>query len=82
MNFDGLKESVIGMLSDVRCEIDPSTSQNDMTTFKNKDDVLTLLLHLGYLSFDEKTSEVFIPNQEITREFIRSVKTGGWDGLD
>lgn len=81
MNFDGLKESVIGMLSDVRCEIDPSTSQNDMTTFKNKDDVLTLLLHLGYLSFDEKTSEVFIPNQEITREFIRSVKTGGWDGL-
>ena len=81
MNFDGLKESVIGMLSDVRCEIDPSTSQNDMTTFKSKDDVLTLLLHLGYLSFDEKTSEVFIPNQEIAREFMRSVKAGGWDGL-
>ena len=81
MNFDGLKESIIGMLSDVRCEIDPSTSQNDMTTFKSKDDVLTLLLHLGYLSFDEKTSEVFIPNQEIAREFMRSVKAGGWDGL-
>ena len=59
------KESIIGMLSNVRCEIDPSTSQNDMTTFKSKDDVLTLLLHLGYLSFDERTSEVFIPNQEI-----------------
>ncbi|MCI9361840.1 MAG: hypothetical protein HFG65_12985 [Hungatella sp.] len=68
-----------GMLSNVRCEIDPSTSQNDMTTFKSKDDVLTLLLHLGYLSFDERTSEVFIPNQEIAREFMRSVKAG--DGL-
>lgn len=81
MNFDGLKEAVIGMLSGVRCEIDPSTCQNDMTTFRSRDDVLTLLLHLGYLSFDERTSEVFIPNQEIAKEFMRSVKAGGWDGL-
>lgn len=65
----------------VRCGIDPSTCQNDMITFKCRDDVLTLLLHLGYLSFDEKTSEVFIPNQEIAREFMRSIKAGGWDGL-
>ena len=43
--------------------------------------MLTLLLHLGYLSFDEKRSEVFIPNQEIAWEFLRSVKAGGWDGL-
>ncbi len=81
MNFDGLKESVVGMLGNVHCKIDPSTCQNDMTTLKSKDDVLTLLLHLGYLSFDEKNSQVFIPNQEIAGEFIRSVKTGGWDGL-
>lgn len=81
LNFNGLKEAIIGMLSQVRCKIDPSTCQNDMTTFKNRDDVLTLLLHLGYLSFDEKRSEVFIPNQEIAREFMRSVKAGGWDGL-
>ena len=69
------------MLSDMRCKIDPSTCQNDMTTFGNKDDVLTLLLHLGYLSFDETTGEVFIPNQEIAREFLRSVRAGGWEGL-
>lgn len=81
MDLDGLKEAVIGMLSDVPCKIDPSTCQNDMTTFKSRDDVLTLLLHLGYLSFDGKTSEVSIPNQEIAREFMRSVRTGGWDGL-
>lgn len=81
LNFDGLKEAVIGMLGNVPCVIDPSTFQNDMMTFKSRDDVLTLLIHFGYLSFDEKRSEVFIPNQEIAREFMRSVKTGGWDIL-
>ena len=81
LDFDGLKEAVVEMLGNARCSIDPSTCQNDMTTFKTKDDVLTLLIHLGYLSFDEMSSEAFIPNQEIAQEFLRSVKTGGWDGV-
>ncbi len=81
LNFDGLKEAVIRMLGNARCKIDPSTAQNDMTSFKTMDDILTLLIHLGYLAFDETTEEAFIPNQEIMQEFIRSVKTGGWDGL-
>lgn len=41
-----------------------------MTAFSTKDDVLTRLLHLGYLTFDETTEEVFIPNQEIAQEFM------------
>lgn len=81
MNFDGLKESVTLMLGNGRCRIDPTTFQNDMTTFKTRDDVLTLLVHLGYLTYDEKNSEVFIPNQEIVQEFVRAVKVGGWDGV-
>lgn len=81
MKFDGLKEAIIQMLGNARCKIDPSTAQNDMTTFKTRDDILTLLIHLGYLAFDEATEEAFIPNQEIAQEFIRAVKTGGWDGL-
>ena len=80
-NFDGLKETVIELLNDIHCKTDPSTSQNDMTTFKTKDDVLTLLIHLGYLAFDEDKEEVFIPNQEISMEFMRAIKVGGWDGL-
>jgi len=78
LNFDGLREAVIGMLGNALCRVDPSTCQNDMTTFKTKDDVLTLLVHLGYLAFDEDTGEVFIPNQEISQEFLRAVKVGGW----
>lgn len=65
MNFDGLKEAVIEMLGNSRCKIDPTTFQNDMTTFASRDDVLTLLVHLGYLAYDEVAEEVFIPNQEI-----------------
>lgn len=80
-NFDGLREIIIELLSNLRCKVDPSTSQNDMTTLKTKDDVLTLLIHLGYLAFDEAKEEVFIPNQEIHMEFMRAIKVGGWDGL-
>ncbi len=81
MNFDGLKEAVVKMLGNAGCEIDPASFQNDMTTFRTRDDVLTLLVHLGYLTYDKKTGSVFIPNQEIALEFLRAVKTGGWDGL-
>lgn len=81
MNFDGLKEAVIEMIGNGKCKVDTSTAQNDMTTFRTKDDILTLLIHLGYLTYDRETSEVFIPNREIAQEFMRAVKTGGWDGL-
>lgn len=81
MNFDGLREAVIKMLGGGHCRIDPSTFQNDMTTFQIKDDVLTLLVHLGYLTYDKRNGTVLIPNQEITQEFMRAVKVGGWDGL-
>ena len=47
-----------------------------MTTFRSKDDALTLLVHLGYLAYDEGTSSVFIPNEEVRNEFIRAIKNG------
>lgn len=61
--------------------MDPSTFQNDMTTLRTRDDVLTLLVHLGYLTYNEETEEVFIPNQEIVQEFVRAVKTGRWGSV-
>ena len=80
-NFDGLREAVIEMLGNGRCKVDPSTSQNDMTTFATKDDVLALLIHLGYLAYDVRSGEAFIPNMEIEQEYLRAIKTGGWDGI-
>lgn len=78
MNFDGLKDAIVLMLGGERCQINPRTFQNDMTTFHGKDDVLTLLIHLGYLAFDETKSEVFIPNHEIEMEFINAIDGAGW----
>lgn len=51
-----------------------------MTTFCSRDDVLTLLIHLGYLAYDEEKEEVFIPNEEVRSEFTRAIRSSGWEG--
>ena len=81
MNFDGLKDAVVQMLSGQRCSINISSFQNDMTTLKTKDDVFTLLVHLGYLGYDEENKQVFIPNQEIMDEFEIAVTGEHWNKL-
>ena len=78
MNFDGLKDAVITMLAGGKCKIATRTFQNDMTTFTNKDDVLTLLVHLGYLAYNELSKEVSIPNYEIEEEVTNAIKFSGW----
>ena len=50
-----------------------------MSTFHNLDDVLTLLVHLGYLSYNFDTQEVKIPNYEISKEFVSVIKISKWD---
>ena len=74
MDYQGLKETVIQMLGNMKCQIDIGTFQNDMTNINNKDDVLTLLVHLGYLAYDSSEVKVYIPNEEVRREFIRALK--------
>jgi len=78
MNFDGLKDSIIKMLNGERLKINIRKFQNDMTTFSNKDDVLTLLVHLGYLGYFSETKEVFIPNEEIRDEYITAIEDIDW----
>lgn len=76
LNRDGLKDAIIDMLGGKRCKIDTGTFQNDMTSLESRDDVFTLLVHLGYLAYDIESKEVFIPNEEVREEFIRAVKHG------
>ena len=78
-DYDGLKDAVALLMDGGRLRIDTSTYQNDMTTFNGKDDVLALLIHLGYLGFDNEKSEVFIPNREILDEFKTSTKGSEWN---
>lgn len=78
MNFDGLKDAVISLLGGNNCRVDTGTFQNDLTNFTGKDDVLALLVHLGYLGYEEERKEVFIPNEEVRGEFLRAVRQSGW----
>ncbi len=81
LNYDGLKDAIVHMLAGEKVTINTERFQNDMTTFSNKDDVLTLLIHLGYLAFDREYSEVFIPNVEIQREFRNAIIGEQWKNV-
>lgn len=82
MNFDHLKDAIMEMLGGGSVRINPRRFQNDMTSFETKDDVLTLLVHLGYLAYNEETQQVFIPNMEVAEEFQVAVEgTKGWEHL-
>ena len=77
-NFDGLKEDVTVLMNGGRVKIDVTGYQNDMTTFHSKDDILTMLIHLGYLSYDRDNKEIFIPNKEVLDVFKTSTKSQDW----
>ena len=79
MNFDGLRDSIIKLLAGERQIVNTKTFSNDMTTFGSADDVLTLLVHLGYLGYDSTSREVFIPNQEIAMEYYNAITNTDWD---
>ena len=79
MNMDGLRDSVIRMISGEEVFVDTTSFQNDMTTFKSADDVLTLLIYLGYLTYDFETKKARIPNDEVALEYVKSIKDGGWE---
>lgn len=79
-NFDGLKDKVVRMIAGERVKVNTLTFQNDMTSFDVADDILTLLIHLGYLTFSAQTEEAWIPNTEVRQEFVNSITVAGWSG--
>ena len=81
MDFDGLRSAIIDMLAGESVEVIPYFFQNDMVSFRDKDDVLTLLIHLGYLAYNQKRSKAFIPNEEIRFEFAMATKVNKWSEL-
>ncbi|MDE5699697.1 MAG: ATP-binding protein [Lachnospiraceae bacterium] len=81
MDFDGLRSDVVQMLGGGRIKVNTRSFQNDMCSFETKDDVLTLLIHLGYLGYDSETEEAFIPNKEIIGEFENAMSVGGWANI-
>ena len=80
-NEFGVQDVILKLLAGEKEKIDTTTFSNDMVTFATKDDVLTLLVHLGYLTYDAKTKEIWIPNDEVMEQFISTVKVMGWGSV-
>lgn len=81
MDYDGLRADIVQMLGGGRVQVNTRSFGNDMCSFTGKDDVLTLLVHLGYLAYDSERKEAFIPNKEIIEEFENAMSTGGWQEI-
>lgn len=74
LDFDGLSKTVAELIGGLDVKVDTNGFSNDLVTFQNRDDVLTLLIHLGYLTYNEETEKVHIPNEEIRREFAKTIR--------
>ena len=81
MNFDGLKDDVIRMLAGEHVPVNTTMFQNDMHVIHSRNDVLTVLIHLGYLAYDRDTNRCYIPNKEVADEMNNAVKGTEWTRL-
>lgn len=78
MNFEGLRDDVLSMIAGESVPVNTGSFTNDMATFHTEDDVLTLLIHLGYLAYDYDNKTVKIPNNEVRAEYVSSVSVSDW----
>ncbi|MBR6927068.1 MAG: AAA family ATPase [Bacteroidaceae bacterium] len=78
LNYEGLKDDIIQMLSGARCKVSTTGFKNDLCEINSRDDVLTVLIHLGYLSYDRKNMECYIPNKEVAGEMEIAIRDNQW----
>ena len=78
MNFEGLKDDIVSAFNDIPVKVNSLRFSNDMHKVDCKDDVLTLLCHLGYLSYNDTTKCACIPNYEVRQEFETAIADTGW----
>lgn len=85
MDFGGLQETVAQLIGGAEIEVNTAQFQNDFERFQTKDDVLTLLIHLGYLTYDPVHGTAHVPNEEVREEFRGFLNTdqvgGHWKRL-
>ena len=72
-DFDGLKDDILEMLAGGRVKVNTTKFNNDLLSICSRDDVLTVLIHLDYLSFNWHREECYIPNREVSGEMVNAV---------
>lgn len=81
MNYDGLKDDVMAMLSGEKVYVNTDTFQNDLSTVSSKDEAITALIHLGYLGYDREEYSAYIPNYEVKKAYQAALCTGSWSEI-
>lgn len=69
-----MKSAVIEMLSGAEVKVNTATFKNDTVNIQNRDEVLTYMIHLGYLGYDQNRRSAFVPNEEIRQELTLAVR--------
>lgn len=82
LDFTGLRQVLLRLLGGESIKLDVTNFSNDMLHFHDVDDILTALIHLGYLAYDEALGQVFIPNEEIRKELGATLKREKWTELN
>ena len=81
MNYEGLKDDVMAMLSGGKVCVNTDTFQNDLSTVSSKDEAITALIHLGYLGYDREEYSAYIPNYEVKKAYQAALCTGSWSEI-
>ena len=78
LNFEGLRDDIIRMFAGARCKVRVGNFENDLVSYKSKDDVMTALIHLGYLAYDLENQQAYIPNKEVQEAFEYAIEGAKW----
>lgn len=81
MNYDGLQFAIIEIISGADVKVDTAVFTNDPSSIASKDDVLTYMIHLGYLGYNQNRKTAFVPNEEIRQELTMAVESKRWNEM-